>query len=218
MAWVICGQTKPMPGKLLLRLCLLVALSAATLSARAEEAAENSTIKFPSPDKVFVLRISASTKGNDDEGDRNLEVIEKASGKVVAHLGTAYDSAAERSVLVWSPDSKMFAAGTGSDKEHETTVYYWNGESFKVIDLPQDLPSPEIKFPKGADGAVKNYGGGETPIRWTKGGDLEIASESTMMSRVNDKTYTGTVLITISFDAQRRASIKHVSKTKTRVE
>ncbi len=39
-----------------------------------------------------------------------------------------------------------------------------------------------------------------------------------MMSRVNNKTYTGTVVITISFDAQRRASIKHVSKSKTRVE
>lgn len=136
----------------------------AALSARSE-ADTDSTIKFPSPDKVFVLRISTVPEGDDRDGDHKLEIIEKASSKVVAHLGAFYESAVERSVVVWSTNSKMFAAGTGSDKEHETTIYYWNGESFKVIDLPQDLPSPDIKFPKGADGAVKNYGGGETPIR-----------------------------------------------------
>ncbi len=204
--------------KIPLRLCLLVALSAVTLTTRGESDDEDSTIKFPSPNGIFALRITTLPEGDESEGDRNLEVIEKASGKVVAHLGTAFDSAAERSVLVWSPDSKMFAAGTGSDKQHETIVYFWNGASFQVIDLPENLPTPDIKFPKGADGAVKNYGGGQTPIAWTKRGELKIASESVMMSRVNDNTYTGTVVITISIDAQRHASIKHVSKTKTHVD
>ena len=177
---------------------------------------EDSPIKFSSPDNHFALRVSEDPDPSQESS--KAEIIEKSSGKVLADLGNAYSSQLSRSILLWSSDSKRFAYGTGDDRQRETTIYFWNGSSFKAVALPVDLPAPDIKFHKGADRDVKNYGGGEKPVRWLKSGDLEISSESMMLSRVDDLTYTGTILITIGFDAQHHARIKHVSKTKTRAE
>ena len=84
--------------------------------------------------------------------------------------------------------------------------------------LPENLPSPRIKFPKGKEGNVKPYGGGVTPLRWLKSGELELSSEDMMLSRDDGKSYTGLLRFTISFDAQHKASVKTVGKTKTEVE
>ena len=70
--------------------------------------------------------------------------------------------------------------------------------------LPEKLPSPRIKFPKGKEGNVKPYGGGVTPLRWLKSGELELSSEDMMLSRDNGKSYTGVLHFTISFDAQHK--------------
>ena len=83
--------------------------------------------------------------------------------------------------------------------------------------LPENLPSPRIKFPKGKEGNVKPYGGGVTPLRWLKSGELELSSEDMMLSRDDGKSYTGVLHFTISFDAQHKASVKNVGKTKTEV-
>ena len=64
----------------------------------------------------------------------------------------------------------------------------------------------------------KNYGGGVTPLRWLKSGELELSSEDMMLSRDDGKSYTGLLRFTISFDAQHKASVKTVGKTKTEVE
>jgi hypothetical protein len=84
--------------------------------------------------------------------------------------------------------------------------------------LPENLPVPEIKFPKGKGGNPKPYGGGVTPVKWLKSGDLEMSSEDMMLSRDDGKSYTGVLQFTISFDAQHHASEKKVGKTKTKVE
>jgi hypothetical protein len=84
--------------------------------------------------------------------------------------------------------------------------------------LPEKLPSPRIKFPKGKEGNVKPYGGGVTPLRWLKSGELELSSEDMMLSRDDGKSYTGVVRFTISFDAKHKATVKNVGKTKTEVE
>ena len=65
---------------------------------------------------------------------------------------------------------------------------------------------------------MKHYGGGVTPLRWLKSGELELSSEDMMLSRDDGKSYTGLLRFTISFDAQHKASVKTVGKTKTEVE
>ena len=87
-------------------------------------AEDSSSIKFPSPDGRFALRIT---------GDLKSELIEQASGKVMVDLGTVYSrylSHPEETVLVWSADSKWAAYGTRGDRAGETSIYFWNGSAF----------------------------------------------------------------------------------------
>src|SRR5882724_884613 len=181
-------------------------------------------IKFPSPDGRFALRI---TQPKDDEYHPTVELIEKNSGKVMVTLHSASDTELfdpSESVLVWSEDSKSVAYGFRDSPpgvreiSRGALVCFWNGSGFDKVFLPENLPVPEIKFPKGKGGDVKPYGGGVKPLRWLKSGDLEMSSEDMMVSRDDGKSYTGVLQFSISFDAQHRASVKKVGKTKTEVE
>ena len=168
------------------------------------------TVKCVSPDGRFALRIG---------DDLKVSLIEKATGKVMVDLGEVYSrylEHPEETVLVWSSDSRWAAYGTRGDREGDTTVYLWNGSAFEEIRLPDDLPGPDIKFRKNS-GSVKNYGGAVKPLRWVKPGELEVSSDSMMLSRDDGATYTGVVVITVEFDLQHHASVKKVGKTKTRV-
>ena len=166
-------------------------------------------IKYLSPDGRFALRIVDEQK---------VELIEKASGEVMVDLGEAWHNPGQVSqILVWSPDSKRVAYGNRGYKEGEVSVYFWNGSSFEQVALPEELPSPHIKFPKDC-GAVKNYGGAATPLRWLKSGELELSSDLMMLCRGSGATCTGELRFTLAFDEQHHASVKKVGKTKTEVE
>ena len=168
--------------------------------------------RFPSPDGHFALRIGA---------DLTVQLIQQSSGKTMLDLGTLFSrylSHPEETVLVWSADSKWAAYATRGDRAGDTSIYFWNGSVFDEIPLPDDLPGPEIKFRKGAGGGVKNYGGAVKPLRWLKSGELELSSDSMMLSREDGRTYTGVVVITLAFDSQHHASVRKVGKTKTHVD
>jgi hypothetical protein len=181
-------------------------------------------IKYPSPDGRFALRI---TQPKDDEYHPTVELIEKDSGKVMVTLHSASDTElfdASESVLVWSADSKSVAYGFRDSPpgvreiSRGALVCFWNGSGFDKVFLPENLPVPKIKFPKGKGENVKPYGGGVKPLRWLKSGDLEMSSEDMVLLEDDDKSYTGLLQFTISFDAQHHASVKKVGKTKTEVE
>ena len=73
-------------------------------------------------------------------------------------------------------------------------AYFWNGSALESATLPDELPRPAIKFRKDDEaGGVKNYGGGESPVRWLKSGDLELLSEHTEMAHESGRTYTATI-------------------------
>jgi hypothetical protein len=179
-------------------------------------AGDGSVIKFPSPDGHFALRMTAPS--GDDSTERKVELIVKDTGLAIVDLGVAYRAHLVDTVLVWSADSKRVAYGTRDDREGEASVYFWNGTTFEEVTLPDNLPAPDIRFPKGADGAVKNYGGAVKPVRWLKSGELELSSDSMMLSRVDERSYTGTVVFTIAFDKQNHAAIHTVGKSKTHVD
>jgi hypothetical protein len=162
------------------------------------------------------MRLTEMT-GNEN-GNVKVELVEKASGKVVVDLGNTYGAHLAGTILVWSADSKWLAHGTRSTKVGDTSVYFWNGSAFESVSLPENLPGPSIRFDKGAGADVKNYGGAVAPVRWLKSGQLELSSDSMMLSRVNDKTYTGTVRFTVGFDSQHHASVRKVGKSTTKVE
>ena len=159
-------------------------------------------IKYPSPDGRFSLRTE----------NREVQLIENDSGQVMTDLGDPW----RRQVLVWSPDSKRVAYANRGDKWGEVKVYFWNGTTFDEASLPEDLPSPDIKLPKGC-GAVKNYGGSATPVRWLRSGDLELSSDLMMLCRESGATCTAEVRFILAFDAQHHASVKKIGKKKTEV-
>jgi len=166
-------------------------------------------IKYPSPDGRFALRIIDEQK---------VELIEKASGSVMVDLGEAWHNPGQVSqILVWSRDSKRVAYGNRGYKEGEVKVCFWNDSTFEEATLPDDLPSPDIKFPKDC-GAVKNYGGAVTPLKWLKSGQLELWSDLMMLCRDSGATCTGELRFTLAFDQQHHASVKKVGETKTEVE
>ena len=166
-------------------------------------------IKYPSPDGRFALRIT----GGPGIGEGKVELIEKATGRVMVDLGTTWRSQA----LVWSPDSKWAAYANRGDKEGEVKVYFCNSSTFEEVTLPENFPSPDIRFPKKI-GSLKDYGVAVTPLKWLKSGELELSSDSMMLDRDSGATYTGEVRFTLAFDAQHHASLKKVGKTKTEVD
>ena len=166
-------------------------------------------IKYLSPDGRLALRIIDEQK---------VELIEKASGEVMVDLGEAWHNPGQVSqILVWSRGSKRVAYGNRGYKGGEVSVYFWDGSSFEQVALPEELPSPHIKFPKDC-GAVKNYGGAATPLRWLESGELELSSDLMMLCRGSGATCTGELRFTLAFDEQHHASVKKVGKTKTEVE
>lgn len=191
------------PGVISVSTTVLVSLLIAVMPTRAETESPEE-IKYPSPDGRFALRV-----GN---ADHKVELIEKASGKVIIDLGDPWGG----QVLVWSSDSKWVAYGKRGDKIGEVSVYFWNGSAFGEVQLPEDLPFPEIKFRKNV-GSIRHYGAWLTPLRWLKPGELELSNEVLVLDRDSGADYTGVLHFTLAFDAQHHASVKKVGKTKTEV-
>ena len=174
--------------------------------------AENtSAVKFPSPDGRFALRVA----------DLKVDLIETPSGKVMLDLDTLWvDREDERNkdepVLVWSSDSKWVAYGTRTLQSGSTKVYFWDGSAFKELALPAKLPEPKIK-PRKGDSGVKLKGYAVEPLKWMNPGEVELSSKLMGEGRDIGFHYTGSIVITVTFDARQRASVKKVTGTKTEV-
>ena len=172
---------------------------------------DSSSIKFPSPDGRFELRVA----------DLKVDLIETASGKVMIDLGTLWinrDTNTDREVprLVWSDDSKWVAYGTRTSASGSTTVYFLDGSAFKKLALPAKLPEPKIK-PREGDSDVKLKCYADEPLKWIRPGELEVSSKLMGIGRDVGFRYTGSIVITVAFDASGRASVKNVTDTKTEV-
>jgi hypothetical protein len=173
--------------------------------------ADNSVIKFQSPDGRFALRIA----------DLKIDLIETGSGKVMVDLGSLWinrDDSGDREEprLEWSDDSKWVAYGSRTSASGITTVYFWDGAAFNKLALPAKLPEPKIK-PRKGDSDIKLKGYAEEPLKWLHPGELEISNKLMGVGRDAGFRYTGSVVITVVFDANGRASIKRVTDTKTEV-
>jgi hypothetical protein len=122
----------------------------------------------------------------------------------------------EKPVLVWSADSKWMAYGTRTIGAGKTTIYFFDGSAFKELALPANLPEPKIK-PRKGDSGVKLKGYAEEPLKWINPGELQLSSKLMGIGRDVGYKYTGSILITVVFDAHHGATVKKVTPTKTEV-
>jgi hypothetical protein len=174
---------------------------------------DTSAIKFPSPDGRFALRVA----------DLKVDLIETKSGNVILDLGSLWINREdklkldkEEPTLVWSADSKWVAYGRRSPMSGNTTVYFWDGSAFKERALPANLPEPKIK-PRKEDSGVKMKGYAVEPLKWLSPGELQLSNKFTGIGRDRGFDYTGSILVTVVFDARGHASVKRVTGTKTEV-
>jgi hypothetical protein len=192
-------------------LSLLVAVSSGNVATEEEVAPRG----FTSPDGRFSVVVYLQNPSASE--DAKLMLVDRASGKVVTDLGSHEGSIVSQTYAVWSEDSTRVAYRAGHHREWSTNVVFWDGSAFQNVPLPEELPSPEIKFRKGDEPvAVKNYSGGVAPVRWLPSGDLQLVREETQIVSESSRTYTATVSITIAFNAQRHASVRSVSRSQTR--
>jgi hypothetical protein len=164
-----------------------------SISARADE-----QLKSRSPNGKFAMR----------SGDIS-ELIDVKSGKAVIDLQEVSESWAKDSKLLWSPDSKYFAHFSADRRGGSTTIYRQKGDAeFEQISMPEFPDCEKANVGKEFETTLE-------PKRWLNATTLVLLDREAWSHQDDaDKTSQCERTITISFDADGKASIKSIKKVK----
>lgn len=170
----------------------LIACCAALFSLAPGLAGEKPEIEFPSPDGRFVFRETF------DPARVTLDLVEKASGKLVCHVLDSSDNGPRlKGDILWSPDSKRFALSSSEDRlSWSVSVFLQEGGTFREAELPT-LADPEIPAKYEKDKRLFHWSeiGVWRPIRWQKDGSLEVNGKSSYDGNGNWVTSERTVVL-----------------------
>jgi len=177
----------------------------------AESAEPKDIIRDKSPDGKFALRIT-----KDDMGGSAAIIGLRDNGEL-ATLET-YQNYTEKAHLVWSKDSQRVAYFEPDRRGGSTTVYFRTGSKFEQVELP-DIP--ECKNPsKEGETGVKTVEATTAPQKWLSSGALALRVHSGELMDKGDGgdqwEQTCTQIVTIAFDANRKASVESVKEAKSR--
>jgi hypothetical protein len=181
-------------------------------------------IKDKSPDKKFALRMTHSEEGWDTE------IIETATKKKVIDLESVAlsgdkdrivwmsDSSepveryGDEATLIWSRDSQRVAYYNLHRRNRTMSVYFRNGSSFEELSLPEFPKCYEIK---NQDVEIVHFG--VKPIYWMDSGALSVTVEHWWRTP-DGKLKTCEPTVTITFDAQRHASVGKAEEPREAIE
>jgi len=208
--------------RLILLVLIIVRLAIALLLA--EEATN-----FPSPGGKFAFSLGSYETGHRDDATqewiidsetKRAAIIDQASHKVLLQLESPLRP--EEDKVLWSADSKWLAFNHRGNKQTDLSVYFWNGESFEKVTLPE-LPEPKLKFRPNkkplAEQVVRFDEDTITPLRWLKSGALIVSREYGMTDNtVESVSYSRVYIITIGFDAKRVAFVQNITKQEQKVD
>jgi hypothetical protein len=179
----------------------------------AESAEPKDIIRDKSPDGKFALRITKEDEGwsaaiidlKDKNGVLGLEVYQNQSDVFI-----------KQGHLVWSKDSQRVAYFEPDRRGGSTTVYFRTGSKFEQVELP-DIP--ECKNPsKEGETRVKTVEATTAPQKWLSSGALALRVHSGELMDKGDGgdqwEQTCTQIVTIAFDANRKASVESVKEVK----
>jgi hypothetical protein len=174
--------------------------------------------KDKSPDGKFALRMTHGEKGWDTE------ILETATKKKVIDLESvavsgdkdrivsmsgastrSIDTYGDEATLIWSRDSQRVAYYNLDRRNRTMSIYFRNGSTFEEVPLPEipkcdEVKNEDPKYLETVDYTVK-------PIYWTDSGALSVNFEGWWRT-LKGETIRCQPTFTMSFDAQRHASIK----------
>jgi len=186
-------------------------------------------INFPSPDGRFAFSVGSYETGHRDNATqawvidtetKPAAIIDQVSRKVLLQLESPLRP--EEDKVLWSADSKWLVFSHRGNKQTDLRVYFWNGESFEQVKLPE-LPEPELKFKPNkkplTEQVVHFDEDAVTPLRWDKSGALVVSRQFGMTDNtVESITYSRVYIITIRFNSRHVGSVESVTKQKQQVE
>jgi hypothetical protein len=186
-------------------------------------------INFPSPDDRFAFSVGSYETGHRDNATqawvidtetKPAAIIDQVSRKVLLQLESPLRP--EEDKVLWSADSKWLAFSHRGNKQTDLRVYFWNGESFEQVKLPE-LPEPELKFKPNkkplTEQVVHFDEDAVTPLRWDKSGALVVSRQYGMTDNtVESISYSRVYIITIRFNSRHVGSVESVTKQEQQVE
>lgn len=195
---------------------LLILLAAFSLPARGQEttpspsasaAAENqdeeeSSATPASPDGKFAFVVDY-----DSSETRTIDLIDKASKKVLQRIAEEYISSTSYRVL-WADDSSRFALMTRMGHPNQgVDVFFRNGKKFRKIKLPQ-LPTADIpaKMKQGKSFRHVASNNWEEAESWNKDGSLDV-SITNSIDGGDSGSITATRSLKLTFDKSGNVKI-----------
>ncbi|HJT44977.1 MAG TPA: hypothetical protein VJ721_01780 [Chthoniobacterales bacterium] len=186
--------------------CVLLAMSlGCCLIAVADEPKQITRDK--SPDGKFALEITKEEEG------WSAAIIDLKNKSTTVSL-EIYQNYTEEAHLVWSKDSERVAYFEPDRRGGSTTVYFRNGDKFDVVELPE-LPDCKIRRANGEE-HVKTIESTTKAQKWLSSGALELKAHSDELMEKGDNQYskTCTQIVTVAFDANRKASVQSAKRVK----
>jgi len=180
----------------------------------AESGESKDIIRDKSPDGKFALRITKEDEGwsaaiidlKDKNGVLGLEVYQNQSEVFI-----------KQGHLVWSKDSQRVAYFEPDRRGGSTTVYFRTGSKFEQVELP-DIPECKNSSKEG-ETRVKTVEATTAPQKWLSSGALALRVHSGELMDKGDGgdqwEQTCTQIVTIAFDANRKASVESVTEAKS---
>ena len=190
----------------------LIAALGALLIVSSLQAGDKDIIKDKSPDGKFALRMTKEEEG------WSAAIINLKGKDAVVELEiyqNQSDMFIKQGHLVWSKDSQRVAYFEPDRRGGSTTAYFRNGSKFEQVELP-DIP--ECKFPPAND--EEDYGktiqATTAPQEWLGSGALvlKVHSDELLEKGEDQRSHTCTQIVTVAFDANRKASVKSVKDKK----
>jgi hypothetical protein len=186
----------------------LIASFGALLIVSSLQADDKKIIRDKSPDGRFALQITKDEQGSS-------AFIIDIKGKADSVDLDIYQNYTEEMHLVWSKDSQRVAYFEPDRRGGSTTVYFWNGDKFEAVELP-DIP--ECKSPaKEGETHVKTIESTTRPQKWSNPNTLvlKVRSDELMEKEDKQRDQTCAQIVTVVFDSNHKASVQSAKRVKS---
>ena len=158
--------------------------------------AEDRSLKFPSPDGRFAVRLEKEG-APDEPGMTTLKLVDRKSGVDVVELDSLGHHLVDDAKVIWSPDSQRLALLSPDRRGGWTNLFVRKGAAFEKVDLPEMPPLKVV----GHRADSKTVIAARVPLRWTGPRTLLIRHETE-----DDNGASAKMEVEIRFDERNKVT------------